>query len=139
MTLELEKAVRCFHWMARRYADGRASYAPGSFNDHVRKLISAGIKLETPLYARDGMGRAYDGLNDEDVAAAEADMPKGHTIPLADDEGRLAAMHEAIEKTIADLHLFANSFDDGSASKDFCIGLESRLRSALLKAKGGEG
>lgn len=40
-------------------------------------------------------------------------------------------LQEATEKTIADLHLFSSAFEDGSASKDFCIGLENRLRSAL--------
>jgi len=47
-----------------------------------------------------------------------------------------AEITEAVEKTIADIRLFSNSFDDGSASKDFCIGIENRLRSALDKAKG---
>ena len=86
------------------------------------------------------MGRAFDKLSDEDVAAAERDMPKGHTVPLAEDEGRPAAyaeLSEEVGKTIADIRLFSKSFDDGSASKDFCIGIENRLRSALLKIKGG--
>lgn len=130
---ELKEAIRCFHWMARRYADGRSSYAPTKFNDHVRMIVDTGIGLNHPLYARDGMGRKFDGLTDEEVAAAEADMPRGHTIALAEDEGRFDAIIEAIEKTIADIRLFSNSFDDGSASKDFCIGIENRLRSALSK------
>jgi hypothetical protein len=36
------------------------------------------------------------------------------------------------------IRLFSNCFEDGSASKDFCIGLENRLRSAINSAKGGE-
>jgi hypothetical protein len=87
------------------------------------------------------MGRKFDGLSDDDVAAAEQDMPKGHTIPLIDDEGRLDAfahLIEATEKTIADIALFSKCFDDGSASKDFCIGVETRLRSVLTRIQGGE-
>ena len=40
-------------------------------------------------------------------------------------------LYEANEKTIADINLFSKSFEDGSASKDFCIGIENRLRTAL--------
>jgi hypothetical protein len=48
----------------------------------------------------------------------------------------IETLQEAAEKNIADLRLFSNAFEDGSASKDFCIGLEARLTNALLKAKG---
>ena len=129
----LMEALRDFHWMARRYADGRSSYAPGRFNEHVRRLLKAGFEPIglAPLYARDGMGRAFDALSDEEVAAAERDMPRGHTIALSADEGRFDAIAEAIEKTIADIRLFSSSFENGSASKDFCMGIEQRLRSVL--------
>lgn len=53
--------------------------------------------------------------------------------------GALPEIAEAIERTIADIRLFSNSFDNGSASKDFCIGVENRLCSALNKAKGKDG
>lgn len=76
---KLKAAIRDIHWMARRYADGRCSYAPGMFNGRVRDLMAAGFELKEPLFARDGMGRAFDGLTEDEVAAAEADMPRMHT------------------------------------------------------------
>lgn len=50
-------AVRTFHVFARRYCDGRMSYAPSMFNRMVERLKDAGVKLETPdgtPWARDG-------------------------------------------------------------------------------------
>lgn len=64
------------HWMARRYADGRQSYATSLFNDIARRLIAAGIKLnqcDGTLFARDAMGRGFDGLTDEEAATAKDD------------------------------------------------------------------
>ena len=62
LTAERDEAraiVRDIHWMARRYADGRQSYAAGMFNDAVRKAYEAGWLEHTiadePAYARDGM------------------------------------------------------------------------------------
>jgi hypothetical protein len=66
----IKNAVRDLHWMGRRYADGRCSYAPGMFNGRVRDLLAAGFELGEPLFARDGMGRAFDGLTEDEVAAA---------------------------------------------------------------------
>src|SRR5215217_5979503 len=39
---EARQIVRDIHWMARRYADGRLTYAPGMFNDAITKAIDAG-------------------------------------------------------------------------------------------------
>jgi hypothetical protein len=59
------------HWMARRYADGRRGYAPSSFNNCVRDLLSMGVKLSPgshrTIWATDAMGRAYDGLTDAEA------------------------------------------------------------------------
>lgn len=59
------------HWMARRYADGRSSYATGLFNDHTRALLRMGVKLkptaDKKLFVRDCMGRGYDGLTAADL------------------------------------------------------------------------
>lgn len=70
----LEAVVRDLHWMARRYVDGRSSYAPGLFNDHVRTLQRLGIELnptgDGTIWARDAMGRAFDGLTDEQAASS---------------------------------------------------------------------
>lgn len=67
----LEAIVRDFHWLARRYVDGRCSYVTGMFNDRTRSLLVWGVELhqpdETP-WARDGQGPAYCGLTAEDFA-----------------------------------------------------------------------
>ena len=76
--LALKQIVIDFHWMARRYADGRQSYATGLFNDHTRALLAMGIELnptgDGTIWAKDSAGRAYDGLTDE-----EANMGHAHT------------------------------------------------------------
>lgn len=48
--IELEKQLEvCKHviqeisWMARRYADGRQTYAPDMFNDAIKKLDEIGL------------------------------------------------------------------------------------------------
>ena len=88
--------VMSLHWMARRYADGRSSYSPGLFNGITRKLLGAGVELKSPHFARDGMGRRYDGLTDEQVAEAAEDMPRGF-VPEADQRlvDALELLHQA--------------------------------------------
>lgn len=83
LTRELEALRRIavdFHWMARRYADGRSSYVTGLFNDYTRALLAMGVELnptgDGTIWARDAMGRAYDGLTDEE-AAQGSPMPRG--------------------------------------------------------------
>ena len=70
--LTLEAIVGDLHWQARRYADGRSSYATGLFNGHTRALLAMGIELnptgDGTVWARDAMGRAFDGLTDEEAA-----------------------------------------------------------------------
>lgn len=61
------------HWMARRYVDGRMTYAVGLFNGHVRDLLRLGVRLiataDGTIWARDGSGnREMDGLNDGEAA-----------------------------------------------------------------------
>lgn len=92
-----EYDLMSLHWMARRYADGRSSYSPGLFNDIARKLLAAGVELKTPHFARDGMGRRFDGLTDEQVKEAESDMPRGFT-PEADE--RLKDALDALEELL---------------------------------------
>jgi len=74
----LERIVVDLHWMARRYADGRASYATGLFNGHTRDLIRLGIHLnptgDGTIWARDRMGRGCDGLTDEEAAMGETPL-----------------------------------------------------------------
>lgn len=78
---ELERIVRDLHWMARRYADGRMTYATSMFNNHTRRLLELGVELnptgDDTIWARDGMGRAYDGLSEQE--AAQGTKPDGIT------------------------------------------------------------
>jgi hypothetical protein len=45
-------------WMARRYADGRSTYAPTTVNETIDYLLSKGMTIEADttigMYARDG-------------------------------------------------------------------------------------
>lgn len=82
MTLEeesLRRIVVDLHWMARRYCDGRMSAAPTIFNQHTRTLLKLGVPLnplgQETIWARDGMGRAYDGLTDEEASQGEQLRP----------------------------------------------------------------
>jgi hypothetical protein len=73
--LALEKIVQDLHWMARRYADGRQSYATSTFNQHTRSLLAMNIQLnpcaEGTIWARDGMGPRFGGLTEEEYNQGE--------------------------------------------------------------------
>jgi len=61
----LEEIIRETIWMARRYADGRSSYATSMFNrarDQCIKLGIEGIKPDKDgeIYADDGMFGKWD-------------------------------------------------------------------------------
>lgn len=68
----LRNIARDLHWMARRYADNRQSYSTSLFNGHTRDLLRLGVPLnptgDETIWARDMMGRNYDGLSDEEAA-----------------------------------------------------------------------
>lgn len=67
---ELIRVVVELHSIARRYADGRRSYITSMFNSHTRFLLDLGFPLLKPdgtLWARDTMGRIYDGLSEEEA------------------------------------------------------------------------
>ena len=68
--------VRDLAWMARRYCDGRASYAPSTFNGHTRTLLSLGVPLnptgDETIWARNSYGRGSDGFNDDEAARGRA-------------------------------------------------------------------
>jgi len=59
-TEALLRVAHDLHWMSRRYADGRRSYAVGMFNDHTRSLLGLGVVLnptgDGTLWAADGDG-----------------------------------------------------------------------------------
>ena len=64
-------AAEKLHPWSRRYCDMRMTYAPGEHNDATRTLLKLGADLhdgDGTLYARDGMGRLYDGLTDAEAA-----------------------------------------------------------------------
>lgn len=68
----LREISRDLQWMARRYADGRSSYAPSTVNDATRYLVSIGVDcLLDPIagtrFARDGGGRKFDRLAPDEV------------------------------------------------------------------------
>lgn len=92
----IDQIIYDLHWMARRYADGRSSYAPGSLNDNVRTLLEMGYELKRPFFARDGMGRQFDGLSEQDVQDAEDDMPMGMMQVVTEAEERAAALRSKV-------------------------------------------
>jgi hypothetical protein len=71
----LRYIVADLHWMARRYCDGRMTYSTRTFNDHTRALLAMGVPLnptgDRTIWAKDGMGRAFDGLSDEEAAMGD--------------------------------------------------------------------
>lgn len=55
---ELKRIIKETLWMARRYADGRSTYAPEMVNKCIMSAEKLGISLEGPVdepYAKDGM------------------------------------------------------------------------------------
>ena len=78
VTIPLE-VLKDFQWMARRYADNRATYVTSLYNDHVKTLIKLGITLEDntkeTLWARDRDGRDYDHLTNEQAEEAKTNSP----------------------------------------------------------------
>lgn len=69
------------HWMARRYADGRSSYATRLFNENTRAMLRMEMKLNPTgdgiIWARDEMGRSYDGLSDEEAISGTPEAMGG--------------------------------------------------------------
>ncbi len=53
-------------WMARRYADGRCTYAPSTVNEAIDAALALGLHITTDadgtMYAKDGqLGQWKDG------------------------------------------------------------------------------
>ncbi len=112
---ELREIAAGLHWMARRYADGRMSYAASSFNAWTRRLLAMGVELnptgDGTVWARDGMGRAFDGLTDEE--AAQGREPDG--IYTDSTVEQLRAELERSQRETAALLLAANQAIAGLA------------------------
>jgi len=61
----LRHIVRETIWMARRYADGRSTYAPSMVNEAITEALRLGIQVDPDgatekIYADDGMFGAWD-------------------------------------------------------------------------------
>ncbi len=95
---------------ARRYADGRRTYVPSMVNDATRYLLSIGLPVnpcgERIIWARDEMGRTYDGLTD---AQATPGTPEavGGVVPPATVEPPPLVLRHAPEGTPAVARLVA--------------------------------
>lgn len=140
-SVEIERLKRMateLHWMARRYCDGRMSTAPCSFNELVRGLLASGVSLGEPLFARDGMGRPYDGLTDAEAAAAQEDMPKGHAALEAEWMARTESVRADARETALREAEAACDFTapkGGGARSQGIIAAREMCRAAILALK----
>lgn len=103
---KLREVAKDLHWLARRYADGRSSYATSLHNDHTRTLLSLGVPLnptgDGTLWARDRDGRAYDGLTDEEAAQGRP-LPENAAAWRGEEVAQLRAEREADRARLAAL------------------------------------
>ncbi len=99
---QLRRVTVDLHWMARRYADGRQSYAPSLFNDHVRTLLALGVPLnatgDQTIWAADGNPRCMD-VTPEDMGPEWAHYQNVIDSVMAGAE-RLRLRAEAGEKQV---------------------------------------
>jgi hypothetical protein len=58
---QLKKIIVDIAWMARRYADGRKTYAVGMYNDACFDAVNLGCRIR-PDFAEDGKLFARDGM-----------------------------------------------------------------------------
>lgn len=69
---KLRRAIEVCWYMARRYADGRLTWAPRDYNDHTRVLLALGVDLQPggdgTVWATNPLGRSHDGLTDDEAA-----------------------------------------------------------------------
>ena len=72
----LRKAVVELAFWARRYCDGRQTYAVRSYNELIESLLEIGIDFDTTdgiIWARDGGGRDFDGLTEDQAKPGTAE------------------------------------------------------------------
>lgn len=71
----LIEAFKDVAWMARRYADGRMTYATSTYNEAIRRALDCGVYLslggDGTVWARDGHGRKCDHLSDDEAAMGQ--------------------------------------------------------------------
>ena len=61
----LKSIITEIWWMARRYADGRSTYAPGLFNQVIDLALKNGVQIgddQGKIYADDGQLGEWDPL-----------------------------------------------------------------------------
>lgn len=132
----LHEAVRELHWSARRYCDGRSTYAVGAFNDITRKLLAADVRLDTPdggPWARDGMGRAYDGLSDEEAASVRAPSAVERTA-----WARIEALEAENQRLRAWMATVCDRMPEDGTARDAAEWVEADAEKVLTRTNAGE-
>ena len=56
---QLRRVIYEIHWMARRYATGRSSYAPSMFNDALKVAIDLGCDIRPDVADNDKIYADY--------------------------------------------------------------------------------
>lgn len=122
------------HWMARRYVDGRQSCATGLFNEHTRALLALGAKLnptaDGTIWARDAMGRSFDGLSADEAAMGGAVDPW----PARSDEELAVARKELREARETASRLAAGNARALAVLDNYYDGPETRGGDAIARA-----
>lgn len=62
----LRKVIEDIAWMARRYADGRSTYAPSMYNEAAISAMRLGCKIR-PDFAEGDIVFARDGMEDKEA------------------------------------------------------------------------
>ena len=132
----LRGIVRDTLWMARRYADGRRTYAVGMCNDAIAKAAELGLTFEdkpdVPFIARDGDGPDWQPIEARALAS----------------EAERDALRKALEKSRRALLPFADAIDNDNGVIGVTLGIrhtadqyeaaywaESRARALLTKER----
>lgn len=138
-TYALKAIIEGMHWMARRYADGRSTYAPSRLNEMTRTALALGVELRDPYFARDGMGRKFDGLTEEETRAAEEDMPRAFQQHVDETTERKQKLVNALAESLKLQSHYASLLNDydGGKRMQFSSVKEWLERLEDLKREGG--
>ena len=141
------RIVQDIHWMARRYADGRRSYAPGMFNDAVRPAFEAGwLKpngaADESQYARDGDFDAEWKSLEGRLAQAEAERDASCLRISEQDqqigrlEGQVEGLQVRAERAEREAQRWSDAYDKAIAlgDDDYPLFLD-RLASRFMREK----